>query len=132
MALLAFVVALSSPAATWGNSAATPRCAVRLRVTAIVKDASGNGIAGAELWYVDTLGGAIGADNAWRVGSSDPRGNLQADVCYISELFYCANPPKGQATLRFFVLKEGYGALRVNRVVDAERLAFAFRNLTRC
>lgn len=108
--ILALVAATASP-----ESAAVPHCAVRLNVTATVADPQGKAVLGAELWYVDTLGGVTEPTQAWLVGTSDANGALRADVCYVSELFYCAKRPTGTASLRFFVLKESYGAIRLDR-----------------
>ena len=114
---LAFVSATA-----WANSPALPRCAVRLNLTASIKDPSGKGVQGAELWYVDTLGGATAPTQAWLVGSSDAGGSLHADVCYLDEVFYCAQRPAGAALLRFLVFKEGYGAKRLDQRVHAAQL----------
>lgn len=116
--VLALLAATASPTST-----AVPHCAIRLNVTASVTDPQGHPVPGAELWYVDTLGGAIAQPTqAWLVGTSDATGSIRADVCYASELFYCAKRPKGAASLRFFVLKERYGAVRIHREVRADRL----------
>jgi len=114
-----FVLAAATASA---NSPTVPHCAVRLNVTAAITDPAGKGVPGAELWYVDTLGGATAPTEAWLVGTSDANGVLAADVCYVSELFLCANRPTGTASLRWFVLKESYGAVRLDRKVSAERL----------
>jgi hypothetical protein len=118
---LAMLAALVSGTA-WPNSPPLARCAVRLNLTANIKDPSGKGVRGAELWYVDTLGGATAPTYASLIGSSDVDGSLQADVCYVDEVFYCAQRPVGVQVLRFLVFKEGYGAKRLDQRVNAARL----------
>ena len=115
------LIALCSPSA-WADSPANPRCAVRLNVTASVMDHVGKPVPGAEVWFVDTLGGSIDPMQASLVGSSGSDGVVRADVCYQSELFYCANPPRGTSKLRWFILKENYGVVKVERQVSAARL----------
>ena len=106
----------------WATSPAIPNCVARIQVTGTVSDLAGKPVNDAELWYVDTLGGLTAARYATHVATSDSEGRLNADVCYMSHLMYCAQRPKGQAAIRFLILKEGYGALKVNRRVDAARL----------
>jgi hypothetical protein len=121
-ASLALAVSLHPTTGASADTPVTSRCAIRLRVTATIKDVRGKAVVDAELWYVDTLGDTIDASYASRIGISDTRGHVGADVCFASELFYCANPPRGKPALRFFVLKEGYGALRLTHVARAEAL----------
>jgi hypothetical protein len=120
---LRFVPVLALIATTAStDSPAGEHCAVRLNVTANFADPQGTPVRGAELWYVDTLGGVTAPTQAWLVGTSDTNGALQADVCYMGELFYCAKRPTGIASIRFFVLKESYGATRLDRKVGADLL----------
>jgi hypothetical protein len=121
IALILAVLLHLAPGA-WADSPVTSRCAIRLQVTATIKDVHGKAVAGAELWYVDTFGDALDESRASRIGSSDTGGRVGADVCFVSEVFYCATPPRGKPVLRFFVMKEGYGAVRLTHVARAEAL----------
>jgi hypothetical protein len=116
--VLGFLV-IASATPGYADSHALPRCAARLAITVQVADPSGHPVPGAELWYVDTLGGVVSPSDARLVGSTDDKGRLVADICYISELFYCARTPSGVASLRFMVLKDGFGVLRLERSAPA-------------
>ena len=121
--LMAFSVALlGAPSAFATSASVNPSCAIRVRVEGPVTDSFGKPVVGAQLWHVDSLGGVIPADQAWLVGTSDEKGNLDADVCYIGTVMYCAKKPTGAIGIEFFVLKDGLGVGRIKQSIPAHRL----------
>jgi len=103
----------------FADSPPPPRCAARVALTLQVNDPAGRPVAGAEVWYVDTLGGAVAPSEARLIGSTDPQGRFKSDQCYITELFYCAEAPTGTVSLRYMVLKDGFGVLRLEQTAPA-------------
>jgi len=121
--LLAFSMALFGAPSVFATSASVnPSCALRVRVEGQVKDSLGKPVVGAQLWHVDSLGGVIPADHAWLVGTSDAKGNLDVDVCYLGTVMYCAKQPTGAVGIEFFVLKDGLGVGRIRQSIPAHRL----------
>jgi hypothetical protein len=115
-----FVLLMAAPGSA--DSPPPPRCAARVALTLVAKDSAGRAVPGAEVWYVDTLGGAVAPSQARLIRSTGAEGRLRGGVCYISELFYCAQAPRGTASLRFMVLKDGFGVLRLEHSVPAADL----------
>jgi hypothetical protein len=99
-----------------------PRCAVRVALTLEVRDPGDRPVAGAEVWYVDTRDAAVAPSDARLIGTTDAQGRFKQDLCYMYELFYCAHAPNGMVSLRYMVLKDGFGVLRLEHTAPASNL----------
>ncbi len=121
--LVVFAMASLGPLPAFATTlSVNPNCAIRVRVEGQVIDSAGKPVVGAQLWHVDSLGGVVPAEQAWLVGVSDAKGNLDADVCYLGEVMYCAKQPTGAVGIEFFVLKDGLGVGRIKQSIPAHRL----------
>ena len=98
------------------------RCAIEIRVTAVITDSRGRALSGAEIWHLDDLGIEVKSLMAYRVGVSDAHGSVTTSVCHMVPVMYCAKPPTGIRQVEFMVIKEGYGVARLRQSIDSRRL----------